>query len=176
MGLAGSGKSTQGQMLAEKTGRIWLSTGQILRDTPDEKIHAILRSGNLVPDTYVIPLMSEAIQQILAQGKDAVIDGYPRTVAQAEWLAENVAEKIEAVVKIEVPKPELLQRMKLRGRADDRSIKAIEERFRLVEQSIYAVCDILSAQGVPIKTVDGMGAIETVQQRINQAITEVESE
>ena len=107
----------------------------------------------------------------MRQGKDAVVDGYPRTVEQAEWIAANVADKIEVVVRIIVPKAELIHRMELRGRSDDKSIEAIEERFRIVEQNIYSVCEILEAQGVKIKDIDGVGTIEEVQQRINQVIT-----
>ena len=66
--------------------------------------------------------------------------------------------------------------MELRGRADDKSIEAIEERFRIVEQNIYSVCEILEAQGVKIKDIDGVGTIEEVQQRINQVIAEAENE
>lgn len=176
MGLAGSGKSTQGQMLAETTGRVWLSAGQVLRDTPDEQVHELQRQGELVPDTITIPLMGQAMAEVFVAGKDAVVDGYPRTVEQAEWIAANVADRIEVVVRIIVPKAELIHRMELRGRADDKSIEAIEERFRIVEQNIYSVCEILKAQGVRIKDIDGVGTIEEVQQRINQVITEAENE
>ena len=79
-------------------------------------------------------------------------------------------------MRIIVPKAELIHRMELRGRADDKSIEAIEERFRIVEQNIYSVCEILEAQGVKIKDIDGVGTIEEVQQRINQVITEAENE
>ena len=176
MGLAGSGKSTQGQMLAEETGRVWLSAGQVLRDTPDEAVHELQRQGELVPDIITIPLMGQAMAEVFASGKDAVVDGYPRTTDQAEWIAENVADKIEAVIRIIVPKDELIHRMMLRGRADDQSLEAITERFRIVEQNIYSVCQILQAKGVKIKDIDGLGTIEEVKMRINQAITEAKNE
>lgn len=176
MGLAGSGKSTQGKMLAEETGRVWLSAGQVLRDTPNEEVHEIQRKGELVPDTITIPLMAQAMAEVFAAGGDAVVDGYPRTTDQAEWMAENAAERIEVVIRIIVPKDELIQRMMLRGRADDQSLDAITERFRIVEQNIYSVCEMLKAKNVRIVDVDGVGTVEEVHERIKQIITEAENE
>lgn len=170
MGLAGSGKSTQGNILADERGAVWLSAGQVLRDTPNEEVHEIQRRGELVPDTVTIPLMAEAMARVFAEGKDVVLDGYPRTIEQAEWVAENAAERILIVIRIEVPKDELIRRMELRGRADDTSREAIEERFRIVEQNIYTVCEILEAKGVKIVRIDGTGTPEEVTERIRMAV------
>lgn len=174
MGLAGSGKSTQGNILANERGAVWLSAGQVLRDTPNEEVHEIQRRGELVPDTITIPLMAEAMARVLAEGKDIVLDGYPRTIEQAEWVAENAADRILVVVRIEVPKDELIRRMELRGRADDMSREAIEERFRIVEQNIYTVCEILEAKNVKIVRIDGVGTPEEVTERIQMAVNTAE--
>jgi len=170
MGLAGSGKSTQGQILAAERGGVWLSAGQVLRDTPNEEVHEVQRRGELVDDRLTIPLMAEAISQALSEGKEVVLDGYPRTVPQAEWVRDHVAREIEAVVRIVVPKEELFQRLALRGRADDASCEAIKERFRIVEQNIYTVCEILSEKKVRIINVDGVGTVEEVTQRIREVL------
>lgn len=176
MGLAGSGKSTQGQMLAQETGRVWLSTGQMLRDGADEVVMKSLDQGNMVADEVIIPLVEKRLAQIFAQGGDVVMDGFPRTAGQTKWLIEKLADKIEAVVRIVVPKDELIERMMLRGRSDDQTIEAIEERFRLAEQNMCSVCEMFYEHGVKITDVDGMGTVEEVHKRIKQAITEVEDE
>ncbi len=175
MGLAGSGKSTQGQMLAEATGRIWLSAGQVLRETGNPEIKAILERGELVPNEIVERLMTEGMLQAVRDGKDVVIDGFPRDKAQAEWMAENLATVIKQVLIIDVPKDELIRRLELRGRSDD-TREAIEERFRIVEQNIYSICEILAGKGIEIKRVDGTGTPEEVFARIKQLTTEVENE
>lgn len=172
MGLAGSGKSTQGQILAKARSGVWLSAGQVLRDTPNEEVHEVQRRGELVDDRLTIPLMAEAIERVLSEGKEIVLDGYPRTVPQAEWIRDHVADKIEAVVRIIVPKDELFRRLAARGRADDASWEAIEERFRIVEQNIYTVCETLTEKKVKILDVDGMGTVEEVAWRINDVLTE----
>lgn len=175
MGLAGSGKSTQGQMLATATGRVWLSAGQVLRDTSDPELKAIMESGKLVPDEITERLMTQGMLTAVREGKDVVIDGFPRNVGQAEWLAGNLASVMKMVIIIEVPKDELIRRLELRGRSDD-TREAIEERFKIVEQNIYSVCEILAKQNIKITKVDGTGTPEEVQERIRQVITEVENE
>lgn len=176
MGLAGSGKSTQGQMLAQETGRVWLSTGQMLRDGADEAVIRSLDQGNMVADEMIIPLVEERLAQIFAQGGDVVMDGFPRTAGQTKWLVEKMTDKIEAVVRIIVPKEESIRRMMLRGRSDDQTIEAIEERFRLTEQNMYSVCEVFQEHNEKITDVDGMGTVQEVHERIKQAITEVENE
>lgn len=172
MGLAGSGKSTQGQMLAAATNRVWLSAGQVLRDTEDPELKSIMESGKLVPDIITERLMVQGMLQAVRDGRDVVIDGFPRSVDQAEWLAENLASVMKLVIVIDVPKSELIQRLELRGRSDD-TREAIEERFQIVEQNIYSICELLGKVGIKIYHVDGVGSPEEVQERIRK-ITEEE--
>ncbi len=172
MGLAGSGKSTQGNILAKELDGVWLSAGQVLRDTKNPEVNAIQERGELVPDTITIPLMAEAMQQATDAGKEIVLDGYPRTVEQANWIAENVADQVALVIRIEVPKEELFERMALRGRNDDLDRSAIEERFRIVGGNMNAVCKILQEHGIKIIEIDGVGSMEEVTERLHQALRE----
>lgn len=175
MGLAGSGKSTQGRLLAEATGKIWLSAGQVLRDTGDPEVQAIQTRGELVPNELIERLMIEGMLTAVREGRDVIIDGFPRDVEQAEWIASNLASVIKLVLIIDVPKEELLKRLELRGRSDDNR-EAIEERFRIVEQNIYSICEILREKGIIIKNVNGIGTPEEVFERIKTVVTEVENE
>lgn len=174
MGLAGSGKSTQGQMLAEATGKVWLSAGQVLRDTGDPEVSAIQESGKLVPNELVERLMIEGMLKAVREGKDVIIDGFPRDAEQAEWLVTNLASVMRLAIVIDVPKSELVRRLELRGRADD-TREAIEERFKIVEQNIYSICKTFEAAGVEVRNVDGTGTPEEVAERIQQVVKEVEN-
>lgn len=173
MGLAGSGKSTQGQILADQLGRKWLSAGQVLRDTGDPEIKKIQDRGEMVDDRLVIRLMREAIIENAWRGVDMVLDGFPRNVDQAKWVAEYLARAIEGVILLDVPKDVLIDRMMLRGRSDDESREAIEKRFAVVEQNMQAVCTILMQQGVRVVAVSGEGTVEEVTARLEGVIQEL---
>ena len=80
-GLAGSGKSTQGQILAKKYDMEWLSVGQVLRETG--KFDATLEKGELVDDDVVIKIMKAKIESVKKYGKDIILDGFPRDKYQA---------------------------------------------------------------------------------------------
>lgn len=166
-GLAGSGKSTQGKILAKKQGMEWLSVGQVLRNTGE--FDEILKAGELVDDDKVIELMRNAILEIRKTGKNVILDGFPRDEYQAKWVAKNLAHDISRAVFLEVPKEELWARIEVRGRADDTK-EAIERRFDIVEQNIFGILEILEEAGVKISQISGMGSIEEVTERLEKAL------
>lgn len=193
MGLAGSGKSTQGRILAERLGGEWLSAGQVLRETQDPAMREVMNRGELVDDELVIRLMETRMTQAEAAGKPVILDGYPRTVRQAKWVATRPAESggveaaggveasraagVRAVIWLEVPKGELIRRLQLRGRSDDQDAAAIEERLKIVKENADEVCHILAQKGVRILAVDGLGTPEEVTERVWETVQkEIENE
>lgn len=166
-GLAGSGKSTQGQILAKKHGLVWLSVGQVLRDTG--KFDKILEKGELVPDEKVVKIMHEKIKEIKKSGQDIILDGFPRDIWQAKWVAEHLATDISQAVVLSVPKDELLVRIMTRGREDD-TREAVEKRFEIVEQNLAGILRELKKKGVKVKVVSGLGSIETITKRLEQEL------
>ena len=183
MGLAGSGKSTQGRILAERLGGVWLSAGQVLRETQDAAMREVMDRGDLVDDGLVIQLMDKRMAEAEAAGKPVILDGYPRTVRQAEWVAvrpevsggtgASGAAGVRAVIWLEVPKEELIRRLQLRGRSDDQDAAAIEERLKIVKENADEVCHILAQKGVRILAVDGLGTPEEVTERVWETVQKV---
>ena len=163
-GLAGSGKGTQGKALSEIFGWRWLSVGEAIRQTREYK--ETIDHGELIPDTEVIKLMEKQINKAEAEGFDVILDGYPRSKEQAEWLIMHMAEKLDGAIILDVPKEELFTRLALRGRDDDKERDSIERRFQIFEQNICSILPLLEAQGIPIEHVDGTGTVGEVTARL----------
>lgn len=119
LGPPGAGKGTQAQMLAEKYGIPQISTGDMLRAAVAEgtelgkKAKEYMDKGQLVPDEVVIGIVKERLSKPDCE-KGFILDGFPRTVAQAEALDKMLAEmgkKIDYVINIVVPDEEILKRL-----------------------------------------------------------------
>lgn len=170
-GLAGSGKGTQGKALSEIFGWRALSVGQVIRDTGEYA--DTIDKGNLIPDEDVTRLMTRQIEKSEAEGFDVILDGYPRTEYQAEWLVDHMADKIDGAIILEVPKEELYERLTLRGRDDDKEKESIDRRFEIFEQNICSILPLLEAKNIPIKRVDGVGPIGEVTDRLVDVVKEL---
>ncbi len=169
-GLAGSGKGTQGKALSEIFGWRTLSVGQAIRDTGE--YDDITNAGGLIPDDDVIRLMTKQIQKSEAEGFDIILDGYPRTKYQAEWLMTHMADDVDGAIVLEVPKEELYNRLSLRGRDDDKERASIERRFEIFEQNIHSILPLLEANNIPVVHIDGVGPIEEVTDRLVEVVKE----
>ena len=166
-GPAGAGKSVQGQMLAARQGWRWLSAGQLLRDTRVPELFAQMQTGGLVDPAKVNQLMGDAIARATNINR-VIIDGFPRQMAQAEWLVDSKAHHgrdIDLVIVLEVPKSELLKRLEVRGRTDD-TPEAIDERLRIYRTEMYPILSFFTERGINIVHVDGTGTVGQVHDRI----------
>jgi adenylate kinase len=166
-GPAGAGKSVQGQILSARHGWRWLSAGQLLRDTHNPDIIRELHTGQLIDEMTVNNIMKEAL--IKAKDLDHVIlDGYPRQLTQARWLVETQPHHerdIQMIIVLEVPKSEILRRLKVRGRTDD-TAEAIERRLTIYRKEIYPILDFFTDEKVYIVHIDGTGTVGQVHDRI----------
>ena len=167
-GLAGSGKGTQGKALSEIFGWRWLSVGEAIRQTGG--FEEIINKGNLIPDEEVIRIMDKQIAKAEAEGFDVILDGYPRDKEQAEYVIEKMGDKIDGAIILEVPKEELIERLILRGRDDDKDRESIERRFEIFEQNIYSILPLLEAKNIPVEHVDGVGVVEEVTERLVEVV------
>lgn len=95
-GPAGAGKSVQGQILAARHGWRWLSSGQLLRDSRDPEIMEQMRTGGLVSIEQTHQVISDALERAKTIER-VILDGFPRTLEQAQWLQEQKAAHNRAI-------------------------------------------------------------------------------
>lgn len=166
-GPAGAGKSVQGQILAARHGWRWLSAGQLLRDSRDPKVLDGMLTGDLIESDKVNSKIGDAIAR--ANSIDQVIlDGYPRTVDQAEWLVSEQSkmnQKIQLVVVLDVSHDEIIRRLKIRGRVDDTE-GAIEERLNIYHREIPLILSLMSSNSIPVVHIQGKGSVGQVHDKI----------
>jgi len=171
-GPAGAGKSVQGQMLAARLGWKWLSTGQMFRESSDPEIKEILKTGELVSDEKTYEVVREAFKKFKNADK-LIVDGFPRTMAQAEWLMDeknSMGRKVSMVVVLEVPESVIQKRLALRGRDQDKP-EIIDRRMNIYRRQMYPVLGFLADRGVKIIHLDGTGTVGEVHDKI---VTELE--
>ena len=187
LGPPGAGKGTQAQRLVEAHGIIQLSTGDMLRaavragTSVGHKVKDIMASGALCPDELVVAAVSDRIDQSDARN-GFILDGFPRTVPQAEALDGMLAEKsltLDAVIELRVDEAILLQRietriadMKARGevvRADDNP-EALKTRLAAYRAQTAPLIDYYAQRRV-LRTVDGMAPIAEVTRAIDAALS-----
>jgi adenylate kinase len=178
LGPPGAGKGTQAQRLVEKYGIVQLSTGDMLRaavkaGTPTGlQVKDVMARGDLCPDSLVVEAVADRISQPDAH-RGFILDGFPRTVAQAEALDRMLQEKgleLDAVVELKVDEAILLQRiekrvaeMAARGeplRSDDNP-EALKKRLDAYRGQTAPLVGYYSGKGM-LRTIDGMASIEAV--------------
>ncbi len=157
----------QGQILAARHEWRWLSAGQLLRDTHDTELIKEMQKGDLVDPKKVNNIVGDALQR----SKDIdhlILDGFPRQLTQAQWLINSQPQhqrSIALAIVLEVPREELIKRLKVRGRKDDEP-KAIEERLKLYRQEIYPILTYFTDQNIRISHIDGTGTVGQVHDRV----------
>src|SRR5579864_4608105 len=181
-GPPGSGKGTQAARLENELHVNHMSTGDILRKevakgTPlGKEVGRIMAAGDLVPDDLIVDIVRLILPEA-EQGVGVLLDGFPRTVAQARALDAMLAGEghaVNFVIALRVPEgllvDRLLNRAKLEGRQDDNR-QAIAERMQEYERLTAAVLDYYRQEGVPIAEVDGTGTPDEVFDRISEALS-----
>lgn len=175
-GPTGAGKSLQGQMLAVRQGWKWLSTGEMLRQSEDPAVIATLKSGELVSDELTYQVFEKAVQEARDRHyRNIIVDGFPRTKDQAAWLAhyiDELGEKIDEVIVLEVPEGEIMNRLAKRARMED-TPETIAKRMAIYRQKMYPVLGIFAEDGVKIIHLDGTGSVGEVHDRIYAEVKSV---
>jgi adenylate kinase len=186
LGPPGAGKGTQAQRLVDKFGIVQLSTGDMLRaavkaGTPvGRKAKDIMARGELVPDDVVVAIVADRVDEPDA-AKGFILDGFPRTVAQARALDRLLGEKglkLDAVIELKVDPATLLKRIEkriaeTRGRGEpiraDDNPDVLRTRLEAYQAQTAPLIDYYGKKGA-LRTVDGIAAIPEVGQAIDRIL------
>ncbi len=178
LGAPGSGKGTQASLLAETLGIPAISTGEMLRDAVaagsplGKTVETVMANGTLVDDET----MAAVVEQRLASAdanRGFILDGYPRTLGQADTLAvilERRGWELDSVIHIQVPEAELVKRTLARKRADDKE-EVIRQRLEVYVRQTQPLIDHYRAASL-LRAVDGHQTIENVSRSIVEALGE----
>jgi adenylate kinase len=174
LGPPGAGKGTQAEKLSEKLGIPQISTGDLFRQNIGDgtklglEAKRYLDAGDLVPAELTNQLVDDRLDNADA-ANGFILDGYPRSVAQAKALHEMLERRgtdIDAVVEFRVSEDELFERLKARGRADDTE-DVIRNRMKVYRDETAPLLEYYSSE---LKTVDAVGSVDEVFARALHAL------
>lgn len=182
VGPQGSGKGTQGVLVAEAFGVPQVATGDIFRENVKggtdlgKQVEEIIEAGHLVPDE----LTSELVRDRLAEPDAAhgfLLDGYPRNRGQVAHLDDFLGsrgESLDAVIELVVPREESIDRIRQRaidqGRTDDTE-EVIANRLSIYERETAPILEVYRARDLVVQ-IDGVGTLDEVTERIFAALAE----
>ena len=175
LGPPGAGKGTQAERLSGDLGLFHLSTGDQLREERDadtelgRRAGAFIELGELVPDDIVVAMLLGRLDAERVDG--FLLDGFPRTVTQAEALEQGLTErgrKLDAAVLLDVPDEEVVERLASRGREDD-APDIVRERLRVYHEATAPLASFYDDRGL-LARVDGTGDPDDIYARVRDAV------
>lgn len=167
MGVAGAGKSLQGRLLADDYGYAWVSTGEVLRVLITGQRRKEMQSGKLLSDEEVIKVV-DTVFNLIDTHQQFVIDGFPRTVPQADWLVEQAKKgrlELSAIINLQADEAVVRQRLIGRGRPDDNEA-AFSRRFQEYHEVTLPLVKHFEAEGIAIHNIDGNREPQAVHRDI----------
>jgi len=182
LGPPGAGKGTQAKRLEDRYGLKQLSTGDMLRalaksGTPlGQEADRIMREGRLMPDRLMIDMIAQRIAEPDC-AKGFILDGFPRTVAQAEGLDAMLAAKglkLHAVIEIVIPEEALVDRIHTRirqggpVRADD-NVETLKTRLKVYRDQTAPILPYYKAKGL-VRSLDGLQSVDDVSRALEAAL------
>jgi adenylate kinase len=181
LGPPAAGKGTQGRWLAARFGGVHVDTGELLRSHVERgtelgrSARGHMERGELLPDEVVIAMTAERLAEPDC-AEEFVLDGFPRTVPQAEALDRLLAERgtpLHAVVELRISTDELYRRVaeraKVEDRGDDEDADAIRRRIDSYQQDTQPLVDYYLRRGLLVQA-DGIGSVDQVSRQIEERL------
>jgi adenylate kinase len=171
MGLPGAGKGTQGKIMADRHGMHLISMGEIIRLYVTADRRARMLSGELLDDQEVIDLLEKVLNSL--PNKDlCVLDGFPRTIHQAEWLLAKAKRdhfSISHVIHLAASEETVRHRLQARGRLDDKE-EVIEERFKEYRELTQPLVSWFSEHGIDVFEINAEHSVDAVNNDVTGSL------
>lgn len=167
-GPPGSGKSTQGKIMAVRHDWQWMSVGELLRQVNNPVINEIMKTGDIVDKDIVNKLLFIAI----GDGEKIILDGYPRDENQAKDFLTKYKEMISVVIVLDVHEDEIKQRLSIRKRAEDND-EVVSHRMKIYNETTKPVLGLLEENNIVAKHIDGSGTVGEVHDRIEAVLEDM---
>lgn len=167
MGVAGSGKSMQGRLLADEAGYPWLSTGELLRVLITGRRRQEMLEGKLLSDEEVINVVNTVLG-LIDTSQEFVLDGFPRTISQAEWVLDQADQKrfeLTAVFHLMASESTVRERLLKRGRVDDTD-EAIAKRFEEYHLVTMPILEHFKEKNIHVFDIDAAEQSMNVHKKI----------
>ncbi len=175
VGVAGSGKSVQGKLLAKEINAKYFSMGEFLRQHLDPIIQKKMLTGELISDDEVIDVVDEELSKVKKPNEEYILDGFPRTVIQTKWLLEEVKKKrfnLDGVLNL-IASPEVIVPRLLNRKRQDDNIAAINMRMDEYNKLTLPIVDCLKDANIAIFDIDAEKSVEEVHQEIMASLKTV---
>ncbi len=179
IGPPGAGKGTQAERIVQRYRLAHLSTGDMLRAARDARTDVglaadkYMSSGQLVPDDVIVAIIAARLLEPDCQ-PGYLLDGFPRTIAQAEALDQMLKRQgtpLATALELAVPEEELFKRLAGRGRADDKP-EVIRQRLVAYRNQTAPLLDYYGKAGL-LCSIDGLGTVEEIFQRIRAVLDRI---
>jgi adenylate kinase len=180
LGAPGSGKGTQGQILAERLGLPKITTGDLIRAAMRDgtplglEAQKYYHEGKLVPDSVILGMIKDELDRPEAK-EGAILDGFPRTAAQAELVDKTLGQRgqrLNHILLMDVTEEELVRRMRARaqveGRTDD-SPEAVTTRLQIYQRDTAPLIAHYAQRGI-VHRVPGTGTVDDIAGEIKRII------
>lgn len=169
LGPPGAGKSVQSRLLAER-GFCRISSGELLRQSPDDAVSVAIASGNLAPTAAAQAVLATALAEVPSQ-QPVVLDGFPRLLGEAKWL-DTEAARLDRVLRqvffFKLPLEVAGQRLAQRGRDDDQP-QALQRKWEEFKDHTMPVIEHYRARGL-LSEVDAAASVEAVAAEMELAL------
>lgn len=173
MGIAGSGKGTQGKMLADQHNYHLISMGDVLRMYAKPAQRDRMLAGGLLDDHEIIDIIDGVLSR-LPDSEECILDGFPRTIPQAEWLLGQVASgrfSISNVFHLVASRDAVKARLFNRARVDDKE-DAIEARFNEYERSTQPLLSWFEDNGIIVHNINAERTVDAVNDDLVKLVNE----